>query len=243
MSSHHRTDATALLDDRGYSGNLVRGQNPALLMEKAVRDRITESYYWKEQCFGLNEASLCDRAVELTHVGGVAGLAQKPTPFLCLAFKMLQLGPDRDVVFAYLENEDFKYLRALAAFYIRLTFSPVEIYKTLEPYLSDFRKVKRRTRSGFTISYIDQFIDDLLLKDRICSTSLWKLASRQHFEDLDQLDERVSPLGEEIDEIDADDVAQANGANETPNDLSDEDGAIVDREVGGKADGDASDEG
>ena len=104
----HRPDAKQMLDERGYEGKLIRGQNPALLMEKAVRDRITESYYWKEQCFGLNEASLCDRAVEMTYVGGVTGTAQKPAPFLCLAFKMLQLAPERDIVLEYLNNEDFK---------------------------------------------------------------------------------------------------------------------------------------
>lgn len=96
-----------MLDDRGYEGVLIRGQNPALLMEKAVRDRITESYYWKEQCFGLNAATLCDRAVELTFIGGTYG-QQKPTPFLCLAFKLLQLTPEREIVLEYLHNKDFK---------------------------------------------------------------------------------------------------------------------------------------
>nr|KMM67735.1 hypothetical protein CPAG_04068 [Coccidioides posadasii RMSCC 3488] len=64
----HRADASALLDNRGYTGPLVRGVNPATLFEKAVRDRITDSYYWKEQCFGLNAATLCDRAVELGYI-------------------------------------------------------------------------------------------------------------------------------------------------------------------------------
>ena len=104
----HKADAKQMLDDRGYTGSLVRGQNPALLMEKAVRDRITDSYYWKEQCFGLNEATICDRAVDLTHIGGVAGTSQRPTPFLCLAFKLLQLSPEREIVLEYLHNEDFK---------------------------------------------------------------------------------------------------------------------------------------
>ncbi|KAI9795848.1 MAG: hypothetical protein M1833_006797 [Piccolia ochrophora] len=209
----HRADARQMLDDRGYAGKLVRGQNPALLMEKAVRDRITESYYWKEQCFGLNEATLCDRAVDVTYVGGIAGTAQKPTPFLCLAFKLLQLGPDRRVVEEYLANEDFKYLKALAAFYVRLTYDPPDVYKTLEPLLADYRKLKRRTRTGFSLTYIDQFVDDLLVKDRVCATSLWKLPGRQQLEDLELLDERISPLGEEIDEINADDedVGDANG--------------------------------
>ncbi|KAF2674426.1 PRP38-domain-containing protein [Microthyrium microscopicum] len=230
----HRADATALLDERGYSGPLVRGGNPAHLIEKAVRDRITSSLYWLEQCYGLNAATLCDRAAELTAVGGTYGGVGKPTPFLCLAFKMLQLVPERDVILAYLnwrddeyekEEEDgeevkkeeketgdvvngsngrdgeFKYLRALAAFYIRLTWEPVEIYKTLEPLLADMRKLKRRTREGYALTYVDQFVDDLLTKDRICATSLWKLPSRTMLEDLDLLEPRESPLGEELEEL------------------------------------------
>ncbi|KAG9187618.1 hypothetical protein G6011_05489 [Alternaria panax] len=237
-----RADASALLDDRGYRGALIRGQNPALLFEKGVRERITESYYWKEQCFGLNAATLCDRAADLKFIGGTTGITGKPTPFLCLAFKMLQLVPDKEIILEYLnfrddeeaegqngeikqevnghtsEDEDttkraldlnatgklgdFKYLRCLAAFYIRLAWEPVEIYTTLEPLLTDYRKIKRRLKDAFTLTYVDQFIDDLLTKDRICATSLWKLPSRANLEDLDMLEPRESPLGDEIDELD-----------------------------------------
>jgi pre-mRNA-splicing factor 38A len=226
----HKADEKALLDDRGYSGALIRGQNPALLFEKAVRDRITDSYYWKEQCFGLNAATLCDRAAELTFIGGTYGGMGKPTPFLCLAFKLLQLVPSKEIILAYLnfseegqgedaeDNEDvlrndipqtkmgeFKYLRALACFYIRLAWSQVEIYQTLEPLLADYRKLKRRTREGFVLTYMDQFIDDLLTKDRVCATALWKLPSRVQLEDLGMLDPRESALGDELEEIDRDD--------------------------------------
>ena len=240
-----RADASALLDDRGYSGSLIRGQNPALLFEKGVRERITESYYWKEQCFGLNAATLCDRAVELKFIGGTSGITGRPTPFLCLAFKMLQLVPEKDIVlemlnFAGDEEEDvageegerengngsndearekkrdlnaegklgtFKYLRCLAAFYIRLAWEPVEIYTTLEPLLTDYRKIKRRLKENFSLTYVDQFVDDLLTKERICATSLWKLPSRANLEDLDMLEPRESPLGDEVDLLDEEDEA------------------------------------
>ncbi|KAL3493193.1 PRP38 family-domain-containing protein [Aspergillus germanicus] len=229
----HRADASKLLDDRGYSGPLVRGLNPAMLFEKAVRDRITESYYWKEQCFGLNAATLCDRAAELSFLGGTYGVSEKASPFLCLAFKLLQLNPDREIILEYLNfsdpeleadeadqdtspeeraqrsvvkhRGDFKYLRALAAFYVRLTWEPVEVYKTLEPLLLDYRKLKRRVRDSFVLTYMDQFVDDLLTKDRVCGTSLWKLPSRQQLEDLDLLDERESPLADELEEMDRSD--------------------------------------
>ncbi|KAK1140195.1 hypothetical protein N8T08_010583 [Aspergillus melleus] len=236
----HRADASTLLDNRGYKGPLIRGVNPATLFEKAVRDRITDSYYWKEQCFGLNAATLCDRAVELTAIGGTHGVAEKPTPFLCLAFKLLQLNPDRDIVLEYLnftdplgedderegeagegggahtelnpeeqaqrsvmkQKGDFKYLRALAAFYIRLTFDAVDVYKALEPLLLDYRKLKRRMGDTVVLTYMDQFVDDLLTKDRVCGTSLWKLPSRTQLEDLDLLEERESPLAAELEEMD-----------------------------------------
>lgn len=205
--AQHQADAKRMLDDRGYSGVLIRGQNPLLLFEKAVRDRITDSYYWKEQCFGLNAATLLDRAVEMTCIGGTYGASQKPTPFLCLAFKMLQLTPDREIVRYYLEQggDEWKYLRALAAFYIRLTWEPKEIFETLEPFLADSRKLKRRTREGYTLTYVDQFVDDLLVKDRVCATSLWKMPTRTQLEDLDVLDARISPLGDEIEELDVED--------------------------------------
>lgn len=241
----HRADESQLLDDRGYTGPLIRGQNPALLFEKGVRERIVDSYYWKEQCFGLNAASLCDRAVQLNCIGGTYGATGKPTPFICLAFKLLQLVPEKSIILEYLNfdderhdrdddndsnpNEssalnghgppkqkgDFKYLRALAAFYIRLAWDPVDIYKTLEPLLCDYRKIKRRTRESFTLTYIDQFVDDLLTKDRVCATSLWKM-NRRNLEDLDILEPRESPLAHEVEDLmDASDRAGDSGSDKS----------------------------
>jgi pre-mRNA-splicing factor 38A len=243
--THHKADGKVLLDDRGYTGTLIRGQNPALLFEKGVRERIVESMYWKEQCFGLNAATLCDRAAELNFIGGTYGLNGKPTPFICLAFKLMQLVPPKEIILEYLnfrdddegydsdepkaepdrEDDDgegpnrnsiedpnaqgkvgeFKYLRCLAAFYIRLAWEPVEIYKTLEPLLTDYRKIRRKTKDGFILTYIDQFIDDLLTVNRICATALWKLPPRSQLEDLDMLDPRESPLDAEVEAMDEDD--------------------------------------
>lgn len=215
MIMAHHVDAKRMLDERGYHGAAIHDQNPAHLLEKAVRDRITESYYWKEQCFAINEATLCDRAVEITFLGGTYG-QQKPTPFLCLALKLLQLLPEREVILEYLQQKDFKYLSALAAFYIRLTFGPVDVYNTLEPLLADYRKIRRRTKDGgYFLTYIDQFIDDLLTKDRVCGTSLRKLPQRTLLEDLGQLDARTSPLGYEIDEIDQEDAYGQSGAEKS----------------------------
>ena len=199
----HQADAKRMLDERGYAGTTIHNVNPAHLLEKAVRDRIVDSYYWKESCFAINEATLCDRAATLNSLGGTYGGAQKPTPFLCLALKLLQLTPSKEIILEYLHQEEFKYLSALAAFYVRLTFEAKEVYTTLEPLLGDWRKLRRRTREGrYALTYLDQFVDDLLMKSRVCGTSLMALPKRMVLEDLGQLEVRESPLGEEVDEID-----------------------------------------
>ena len=201
----HQADAKRMLDDRGYTGTTIHNVNPAHLLEKAVRDRIVDSYYWKEQCFAINEATLCDRAADMTFLGGTYA-QQKPTPFLCLTLKLLQLMPEKDIILEYLHQTDFKYLSALAAFYVRLTFDAKDVYMTLEPLLADYRKLRKRIKDGgYSLTYIDQFVDDLLTKDRVCATSLRKLPQRTILEDLGQLELRESPLGEELEEIDRED--------------------------------------
>lgn len=215
----HRADERKFLDERGSSATLApNGLNPATIMEKAVRERIVDSYFWKEQCFGVNEADVVDRVLEhVSFVGGTYGDSQKPTPFLCLAFKLLQLGPGDDVIDEYLRfgGEKFKYLRALAAFYVRLTRKAEAVYRTLEPFLEDRRKLRRKGRAGTSLTYVDQFVDDLLVKDRVCATSLWQMPKREVLEDLDILEPRVSPLGdieELLEEMEAESNAKpANG--------------------------------
>ncbi|KAH8662136.1 Pre-mRNA-splicing factor 38, partial [Xylariales sp. PMI_506] len=175
------------------------GMNPATLLEKTVRERIVESFFFKDQCFGVNEADIVDRVVEhVSFVGGTYGSTQKPSPFLCLAFKLLQLAPGDDVLAEYLRygGDKFKYLRALACFYVRLTRRSEDVYATLEPFLEDRRKLRRKGALGTTLSYVDEFVDDLLTKERVCGTSLWALTKRELLEDLDKLEPRVSPLGD-----------------------------------------------
>lgn len=50
-----------------------------------------------------------DKAMELKYVGGVFGGNIKPTPFLCLTLKMLQIQPEKDIIVEFIKNEDFKW--------------------------------------------------------------------------------------------------------------------------------------
>ncbi|KAF5024096.1 hypothetical protein F66182_3840 [Fusarium sp. NRRL 66182] len=188
-------DARRFLDERGSNVSVApNGLNPATIMEKAVKDRIVDSYFYKEQCFALNEADIVDRVVEhINFVGGTYGVTQKPSPFLCLAFKLLELSPSDAILLEYLQygGEAFKYLRALACFYFRLTRQAKDVYEMLEPFLEDRRKLRRRGRAGVMLTYMDEFVDELLTKDRVCGTSLWKMPKREVLEDLEILEPRM----------------------------------------------------
>jgi pre-mRNA-splicing factor 38A len=224
QSATVHADARRFLDERGSNASLApNGLNPATIMEKAVKDRIVDSYFYKEQCFALNEADIIDRVVEhVSFIGGTHGVTQKPSPFLCLAFKLLELGPSDAIVAEYLSygGDHFKYLRALACFYLRLTRQPADVHKLLEPFLEDRRKLRRKGRQGTSLTYVDEFVDDLLTKDRVCATSLWKMPKREVLEDLELLEPRVSPLGDLedlLEEEEEDNAAEAEAAEDNGN--------------------------
>lgn len=147
---------------------------PRVQVEKILRLRIYEARYWKEECFALTAETLVDKAMELDHVGGVFGSSRKPTRFICLALKMLQLQPEKDIVVEFIKNEDFKcvpcsrhalwrcgthsqrilgahhlrYVRALGAFYMRLVGRANDIYDYLEPLYNDYRKLRKKSANG-----------------------------------------------------------------------------------------------
>jgi pre-mRNA-splicing factor 38A len=49
-----------------------------------------------------------DKAVELKYIGGVSGGNIRPSPFLCLILKMLQICPEKDIIVEFIKNEEFK---------------------------------------------------------------------------------------------------------------------------------------
>jgi hypothetical protein len=86
----------------------IKGTNPQNLVEKILLSKIYQHTYWKEQCFGLTAETLVDKAMELDHLGGTYGGNRKPTPFMCLVMKMLQIQPEKDIVVEFIKNEDYK---------------------------------------------------------------------------------------------------------------------------------------
>jgi len=171
----------------------IHGVNPQSLVETVVRNRIYESAYWKEHCFALTAESIIDKALELRCIGGVYG-NQRPTEFLCLLLKLLQIQPEKEILVEYLQADEFKYLRALAAMYIRMTFRAVDVYEMLEPLLKDYRKLRYRDMAGYTLTFMDEFVDQLITEERVCDIILPRLAKRQVLEENGDIGPRKSRL-------------------------------------------------
>lgn len=177
----------------------VHGTNPQYLIEKIIRSRIYESKYWKEHCTLLNSALVLEKAVDdVKYVGGVYGGNIKPTPFLCLALKLLQIQPQRDIIYLFIEQSDFKYLRALGAFYLRLVGKPVEVHLKLEPLLRDYRKLRVVDRMhNFSVIHLDELVDNLLRENRVFDVILPRLTKRYVLEENGELEPYKSELEEQ----------------------------------------------
>ncbi|KAJ2614246.1 hypothetical protein H4S08_001815 [Coemansia sp. RSA 1365] len=176
----------------------IHGTNPQYLIETTFRQRIYDSRYWKEHCFGLTVTGVMDKAVDLTCIGGCFGASRRPTEFLCLMLKLLQLQPDREMLDVLVDQKDFKYLRALALLYFRLTQPSLEIYQKLEPLYVDYRKLRSRNMTGnYEIVHMDEFVDSLLRENKVCFITLPGITKRMALEDAGQLPPRISPLDDD----------------------------------------------
>ncbi|XP_017487429.1 PREDICTED: pre-mRNA-splicing factor 38A-like, partial [Rhagoletis zephyria] len=177
----------------------VHGTNPQYLVEKIIRTRIYESRYWKEDCFALSADLVVDKGADLRYIGGIYSGNIKPTPFLCLTLKLLQLQPEKDIIIEFIRQENFKYIRALGAFYLRLTSNSLDVYKYLEPLYNDYRKLRRMSKMGtFDLIYMDEFVDMLLREDRVFDVILPRLTKRFLHVENGELEKRVSLIDEDL---------------------------------------------
>ncbi|PIA61243.1 hypothetical protein AQUCO_00300640v1 [Aquilegia coerulea] len=183
------------------SAKSIHGTNPQNLVEKILRSKIYQNTYWKEQCFGLTAETLVDKAMELDHLGGTFGGNRKPTPFMCLVMKMLQIQPEKDIVVEFIKNEDYKYVRILGAFYLRLTGTDTDVYQYLEPLYNDYRKLRQKLNDGrFSLTHVDELIDELLTKDYSCDIALPRIKKRWTLESIGTLPPRKSALEDDFEE-------------------------------------------
>lgn len=175
----------------------IRGTNPQFLLEKITRMKVYETQYWKEHCFALNAEGVVDKAVDLKYVAGVMGGNTKPSEFLCLLLKMLQIVPEKSIILEFIANDDYKYVRILGALYLRMTGTPLEVYQYLEPLLADYRKVRCKDRMGkFHISHVDEIVDTLLTEPTAFDITLPRMPLRRQLEKSGKLGKRKTMLEE-----------------------------------------------
>jgi len=136
---------------------------------------------------------LIDKAIELRCIGGVYG-NQRPTEFMCLLLKLLQIQPEKEILIEYLQANEFKYLKALTALYIRMTFRAADVYELLEPLLMDYRKLRLRNMAGYSLTYMDDFVHSLLTEERVCDIIMPRLIKRQVLEETGEIGPRKSRL-------------------------------------------------
>ncbi len=118
-----------------------------------------------------------------------------------------------------------RYLRALAAIYIRMTFRAVDVYEILEPLLKDYRKLRYRDQgkhtqpmpvqhiiqmpsAGYYLTYIDEFVDQLLNEERVCDIIMPRIAKREVLEENGELTPRQSRLLDAMEGKDEDDASR-----------------------------------
>ncbi|KAK7877183.1 hypothetical protein WMY93_032106 [Mugilogobius chulae] len=185
--------------------NSIHGTNPQYLVGRSSEP-------------GFTTELVVDKAMELKFVGGVFGGNIKPTPFLCLTLKMLQIQPEKDIIVEFIKNEDFKYVRLLGAMYMRLTGTAVDCYKYLEPLYNDYRKIKTQNRNGgqctctinrtrCSVSGV-QYHQQNQQSVRVIGPSERQVyheqgQKRQVLEEAEMLEPRVSALEEDLDEVES----------------------------------------
>jgi pre-mRNA-splicing factor 38A len=98
-----------------------------------------------------------------------------------------------ELIETFLEQDHFKYLKALGAFYLRLTGRPQDIYECLEPLYADYSKLKYRDVNEWKLIHLDEFIDELLTKPFACGIALPRLPRREILHDAGYLEEGHRP--------------------------------------------------
>lgn len=166
----------------------IQGSDPQNLMEYITRQKIYDCRYWKEECFGLAAVDVLEKAAKIKTMGGL------PTKFLCLTLKLLQLQPDtEDIIESFVQQEDFKYVRALGALYLRLTGRPADIYDELEPLYRDYRKLRCRLFADWSMVHMDEFVHQLLTETACLGITLPRLPGRTTLQEAGYLDDGPRP--------------------------------------------------
>ena len=165
--------------------------NKAHLVDTIIRHRILDSIFYKQHLYLANEATILQVITKHVHyIGGVDSMG-RPSPFIQCLFRLLELNPSKEIVHVYLhqlEFNEFKYLLALSLLFVRLTYPSEEVYSIFDEFAQDYRKLRYKMKVPdfdenklaifYKIGYMDEFLDDLLMKERVVDLLLPRLTLR-----------------------------------------------------------------
>lgn len=119
-----------------------------------------------------------------------------------MILKLLQIQPEKRIIYTIIENEKYKYLRLLGLAYLRLIGTPEEIYTVCEKLTIDGRKAIVRVHDGsFKLEHVDEIADKLLREEVMFDIVLPRLTKRDVLEEMGKIGPKVSPLEAELDAL------------------------------------------
>ena len=105
------------------------------------------------------------------------------------------LRPSKEIIYEFIIDDTFKYLRIIGAFYLRMMGNSKECYEVIEPLYYDYRPLKYRIdEKSFEVITVDQVAWNLLHSDYYCDISLPLILPRSVLEDQCILKPRQSPI-------------------------------------------------
>lgn len=177
-----------------------RTLNKSYLVEPIIRNRIKDSIFYKQYLYLTNEQTILPVIVnQVKYIGGLDA-NNRPSPFLCCFLRLLEINPSNDIIKLYLSRFEFKYLVCLTLMVIRMTKKSVDIYTIYDNYLTNYSKLRYLLPSpefvngipvNYGVTFMDQFIDDLLKKDRVVGLILPRLDRRTKLVENGLISERV----------------------------------------------------
>lgn len=166
--------------------------NHAHLIEPIMRHRIQDSLFYKQHLHLTNEATIVPVIVEHVKWVGGSNSIGKPSAFICCLLRLLELDLSEEILTVYLEQmgyNEFKYLTAMTALYVRLVKTSAEVYEILDPYYTDSRKLRFQLKTPrfddqklpiyYEIKHMDEWVDSLIEQERVVDIILPRLVPRQ----------------------------------------------------------------
>lgn len=106
-----------------------------------------------------------------------------------------------------------------------MTFRAADVYEILEPLLKDYRKLRYRDQSkhtqpmpvqriiqmhsaGYYLTYIDEFVDQLLNEERVCDIIMPRIPKREILEENGEITPRQSRLLDAMEGKDEDNASR-----------------------------------